>query len=93
MPREHGWYQHCTFSKYVETRSPPETPRFLGSGDVFSLALVIVCLGWMKHAPPKDHDPLGNNWASVGMYSVLSRCLQHKQRDRWTLAELPRYVW
>jgi serine/threonine protein kinase len=62
--------------------SPPETPQSSGSSDVFSLALVVVCLGWMKHAPPKDHDPLGTNWASAGMYSVLSRCLQHKQRDR-----------
>jgi serine/threonine protein kinase len=72
---------------------PPETPRYSGAGDVFSLALVVVCLGLMKHAPPKDIDPLANNWASAGMYSVLSRCLQTKMRDRCTPADLPRYVW
>lgn len=73
--------------------SPPETPQYSEVTDVFSLALVVVCLGWMKHAPPKDYDPLANNWASAGMYTVLSRCLQHKKRDRPTPAELPKYVW
>jgi hypothetical protein len=71
--------------------APPEFPSYSEYGDVYALALVVVCIGWIKQRPPKKH-PL-NGWASEGMNMVLKNCLAREQRARPSPGELPKYVW
>ncbi|KAH3998530.1 hypothetical protein HBI56_205100 [Parastagonospora nodorum] len=71
----------------------PEEPAYSQYTDVYSSALVIACLGWMVHAPPKGIHALSNNWASAAMHGILDRMLNHYMRDRPTPGELPKYVY
>lgn len=71
----------------------PEEPAWSQYTDVYSSALVIACLGWMVHAPPKGVHVLSNNWASAAMHGILDRMLKHYTRDRPTPGELSKYVY
>jgi serine/threonine protein kinase len=70
--------------------APPELTGYSGSGDVYALALTIVCVGWVKQSPPKRD--LLNGWASEGMEMVLEKCLKRDQGRRPSPGELPKYV-
>jgi serine/threonine protein kinase len=72
--------------------APPEFPVYSGYGDVFALALSVVCVGWVKQIPPKK-NPLQGGWASEGLEMVLRKCLMCDQRARPGPRELPKCVW
>jgi serine/threonine protein kinase len=69
----------------------PEWPSYSEYVDVYALALMVVCIEWIKQRPPRE-NPL-NGWASEGMDMVLKKCLAKEQRARPAPGELPKYVW
>jgi serine/threonine protein kinase len=71
--------------------APPEFPSYSEFGDVYALALTVVCVGWIKQSPPKRE--MLNGWASEGMEMVLRKCLKREQTSRPSPGELPKYVW
>jgi len=71
----------------------PEEPAWSQYTDVYSSALVVACLGWMVHAPPRGVHALTNNWASAPMHGVLERMLKLYMWHRPAPGELPKYVY
>lgn len=72
--------------------APPESPTYSEQSDVYSLALVVICVAWRRQEPPRDNF-FRNNWASKGMARVLYHCLRTSGSNRPTPLTLPAVVW
>lgn len=70
----------------------PEFPECGKYSDVWSTALIIVCIGWTRQEPPTDSEYL-TGWESKSMHKVLKKCFHRDQDIRPDPAELPKYVW
>jgi serine/threonine protein kinase len=71
--------------------APPEFPAYSDKGDVWALAMSVVCVGWMRQGPPPG-SPLGD-WASKALNVVLRMCLRGEEGERLGPCEAPREVW
>lgn len=72
--------------------APPEQSFYSEKADIYSMALVVICLAYRQQLPPRC-DPFSNGWASEGLKMVLTKCLRAAAKDRPTPFELPKLVW
>lgn len=73
------------------TFAPPEYPNYSERGDVFSLALILMCVAYQVQEPPTV-QPAQSSRMSGPMASLLALCLQRKQSRRPTPKTLPALV-
>jgi serine/threonine protein kinase len=72
--------------------APPEFPAYREEGDVYSIALIVVCIVWRSQVPPSG-NLLANNWATPSMTRVVERYLQRDPNLRPKPQEIPKLVW